>query len=152
MGQAQEKVLAFTPKLDIGSFASLVNSKIVVPSTTSNYFAVEKFFLVDLLNPVIRRVHLDERWYLSRNPDVKEAIARGVVADARDHYRRHGYFEGRMPYRIDVDAAWYERTYPDVRDGIRRQDFVSAQEHFEMVGYAEGRLPFPGFNLETRDD
>ena len=137
--------------LSVTTFATLVNSKIIVPSSTSSYFAVEKFFLFNLLGPLIDKIAVDDTFYLSKNPDVRDAISRNVVKDAREHYRTHGYFEGRMPYRIDVDPTWYENTYVDIKDAIRRKDFKSAQDHFEIQGFVEGRLPFPGFSLKLSD-
>jgi 2-polyprenyl-3-methyl-5-hydroxy-6-metoxy-1,4-benzoquinol methylase len=39
----------------------------------------------------------DENWYRLRYPDVAEAIARGQVSSAFEHYERHGREEGREP-------------------------------------------------------
>lgn len=135
-----------------GTFASLVNSKVVVPSTRNDYWAVNKHFLSDLLSTRLRQVHVDQAWYLSRYPDVAKAIESGTVADAAEHYRKFGYFEHRMPTRIEVQEDWYLNEYADVGTAVRERVFPSAQAHFDLVGYAEGRLPHANFALaESRD-
>jgi hypothetical protein len=87
------------------------------------------------------KVAVDEEWYLSRYPDVKEAVAAGHVPSAASHYRWHGYREKRMPVRPEVDEAWYLLRYPDVRQAIRRGHVESAYDHFVRAGFYEGRLP-----------
>src|SRR5690606_11962416 len=83
-------------KLAIGTFASLINGKVIVPSTRNDYWAVNKHFLSDLLRARLGQVFVDQGWYLSRYPDVAKAIEAGSVADAAEHYRKFGYFEHRM--------------------------------------------------------
>ncbi|MCW5713957.1 MAG: hypothetical protein KIT43_05530 [Bauldia sp.] len=134
-----------------GTFASLVNSKVVVPSTRNDYWAVNKHFLSDLLSTRLGDVHVDQAWYLSRYPDVAKAIETGTVADAAEHYRKFGYFEHRMPMRIEVQEDWYLKEYADVGTAVRERVFPSAQAHFDLVGYAEGRLPWAGFSLRQDD-
>lgn len=132
-------------------FATLVNAKVVVPSSTTSYLAVDRHFLIEALSAYVRRVRFDSVWYLSRYPDVAAAIAGKVVTDGQDHYVRFGYWEDRMPYPIQVDEAWYLQAHRDVAEAIRRKTVRSAQEHFERVGYHEGRLPYPGFELKMVD-
>src|SRR5690348_14602933 len=90
-----------------------------------------------------RTIHtaVDEEWYLSRYPDVREAIEAGLVSSAASHYRSHGRREGRIPTKPEVDEAWYLLRYPDVCHAIRRGQVKSAYEHFVQAGYYEGRLP-----------
>jgi hypothetical protein len=131
----------------IGTFASLVNSKVIVPSSRNDYWAVNKHFLSDLLSARLAKVYVDEGWYLSRYPDVAKAIEIGTVADAAEHYRKYGYFEHRMPTRIEVQEDWYLNEYADVGAAVKERVFPSAQVHFDIVGYAEGRLPHANFAL-----
>ncbi|MCC6736262.1 MAG: hypothetical protein IT534_09055 [Bauldia sp.] len=131
----------------IGTFASLVNSKVVVPSTRNDYWAVNKHFLSDLLSTRLGQVYVDQAWYLGRYPDVAKAIETGSVADAAEHYRKYGFFEHRMPMRIEVQEDWYLSEYADVGIAVRERVFPSAQAHFDLVGYAEGRLPHANFAL-----
>jgi len=86
-------------------------------------------------------LEVDEGWYLSRYPDVRDAIAAGHVSSAASHYRLHGRREGRMPTKPEVDEVWYLLRYPDVCSAIRHGRIESAYEHFIQTGFHEGRLP-----------
>ena len=83
----------------------------------------------------------DERYYLTSNPDVKEAVSRGRIENARSHYVGFGYFENRRGGTPPVDESWYLRTYPDVASAIRTGRVGSATEHFETTGALEWRAP-----------
>lgn len=131
------------------TFAGLLNRKLLLKTARTNYMAVEHQFLVDLMQDRVRRIWVDEDWYLSRYPDVQDAIGAGVIPSGAEHFRRSGYYEHRMPYDIQVDEPWYVSEYRDVAEAVERGDFPSAQEHFELVGYGEGRIPFPNFRLRT---
>lgn len=48
-----------------------------------------------------RRPLVDESWYLSRYPDVREGVTNGVWATGYDHYVAEGHKEGRAPLPID---------------------------------------------------
>ncbi len=138
---------AVSTRLKLPTFASLLNKKIVILSSTSDYVAVDRYFLNECLRPLIDKIELDEQWYLQRYPDVKHAIAKKIVKNARDHFIRFGYFEHRLPYRIDVEEDWYLEQYPDVKTAIEQRKFRSGQEHFEANGFREGRIPHPHFEL-----
>jgi len=138
--------------MKIEPYATLLNKKLLVKSQKTNYIAVEFNYLVDCLLPYVREIYVDLEWYLSRHPDVKEAIARGQCADAQDHYARHGFYEHRMPYFIKVDEDWYLSEYEDVRNAVRSGAYETGQAHFEELGYREGRFPFPYFTLINRND
>ena len=138
---------AVVSKMALPSFATLVNSKVLIPSTKTPYLAVEKHFLQKCLRPFVQEIRLDEAWYVRQNPDVAEGIRRRLVASAREHYVEHGFYENRMPYDIRVDEPWYLEQYPDVRAAVEREQYASAQAHFYAVGFGEGRLPYAGFTL-----
>jgi hypothetical protein len=131
------------------TYATLLNRKIIIPSSKTNYVAIDQDYWTASLIPLIQTIYVDEAWYLDKYPDVKQAVAEGKIASARQHYCRFGYLEHRMPYPIAVDEAWYLDQYPDVRAAVLNQDFVSAQAHFEEVGFKEGRLSFPNFVLRS---
>lgn len=137
--------------MDIPNYASLINRKLIVPSSKKPFVAVDEHFLALLLMPHLERIDVDESWYLSTYADVGAAIERGVVPNAKAHYCKYGYFEHRMPQRILVDEAWYLVEYPDVRGGVDTKDFESGQDHFERLGYKEGRFPYRDFQLATAD-
>jgi hypothetical protein len=63
--------------------------------------------LVQLIRRLIAGVEVDEKWYLARYEDIKEAIETGSVASARAHFVNDGYFEGRVPFGIKVDEKYY---------------------------------------------
>jgi hypothetical protein len=94
-----------------------------------------------LMSEILKSVPLDESFYLRTNPDVSEAVARGTISSAREHFVRFGYFEDRMPRHIVVDADYYIASNPDVAEAIASGQLGSPQEHFERYGYREGRLP-----------
>lgn len=135
------------PHLHLASFASLLNQKLVVLSNASDYVALDWHFFAESLRPLIGRIRVDPDWYQEMYADVKEAIAKKSVADAKEHYQRYGYFEHRLPYRIEVRDAWYLDQYPDVKKAVSQRTFRSAQAHFELNGYREGRMPYPNFEL-----
>lgn len=91
----------------------------------------------------LAEAEVDEGWYLQQYADIREGVARGVVPSAAQHYRRAGYFEGRLPADPPVDEEWYRATNPDVAAGIRQGKFRTAKEHYIHNGYKEGRAPQP---------
>ena len=117
-------------ELVLATYAALLERRLIVPSTSSSYFAVDQHFFY---------------------PDIQEALKKGVVSSARHHYQRFGFYEHRLPYKIDIQEAWYLETYPDVKKAIERRDYASGQEHFEAAGFLEGRLPYPNFALRQAE-
>lgn len=99
--------------------------------------------LQTLIRTLLAPVPVDEAFYLARNRDVAEGIARGTIRSAREHFVNHGYFEGRQPYPMTVDEDWYLRDNADVAQTVLRGEYASAQAHFDGPGYPEGRRPFP---------
>jgi hypothetical protein len=136
-----------TQWLRLGNFASLINQKLVILSNSSEYVALDWHFFKETLRPFIGGIRVDPDWYETTYPDVKEAIGKKIVRDAKDHYERFGYFEHRIPYRIQVEEDWYLDQYGDVAEAIAKRFFSSGQAHFELTGYREGRIPYPNFEL-----
>ena len=101
----------------------------------------------DLLRFALERIRFDELYYLRNYPDVAEALANGLLADAHHHYVEFGYFEDRLPFRIEVDTAFYYREYPDIEAEVDAGTILTAQDHFEHHGYKEGRLPRANWSL-----
>ncbi len=127
------------------TYATLLNKKLVIPSQKTSYLAVDKQHLSRVLQPHIERIKLDEAWYLSQYPDVREAIERGDFASASEHYINVGYYEHRMPRHILVEEAWYLEQYADVREAVANNVFASGQAHFAIAGFREGRFPHANF-------
>ncbi len=131
----------------MNSFATLSNRKLVVPSANGKYFAVDLHYFVECHRNAVGAIFFDEEFYLSRYPDIADALSAGKIPNAREHYITQGYYEHRMPHPISVDENWYLQTYPDVKVAVDNAHFASAQAHFERAGFREGRLPFAGFVL-----
>jgi len=129
------------------SYATLINQKLLMPSTRTQYIAVDRDHLVDFMKPSLRPIHVDSIWYVQAHPDVAEAIRKGIVADAKDHYVTYGYYEHRMPYEIDVEENWYLAQYPDVNAAVASGEIETARHHFYAAGFKEGRLPYAGFTF-----
>jgi hypothetical protein len=98
--------------------------------------------LQKMIRTLLTVVEVDETFYLSRNPDVAAGIRQGEIRSAQEHFVDHGYFEGRLPYRIEVDEKWYAESHPDLADSLGKGEYATAQEHFDGPGYSEGREPF----------
>ena len=138
--------------MEIPTYATLINRKLVVPSSKKPFVAVDEHFVAQLLMPRIEKIHVDDEWYLGAYPDIAAAIKRGVVPTSKSHYCQYGYYEHRMPHRILVDETWYLSEYPDVREAVvTHKHFASGQDHFALLGYKEGRIPYRGFQLELED-
>jgi len=62
--------------------------------------------LCGALQPLLKRVQVDEAWYLDAYPDARASVVVGVVPSAREHFLKTGYFEGRMP--DDAYGVWLD--------------------------------------------
>jgi hypothetical protein len=133
--------------MTVASFATLINQRVLMPSPRTQYVAVERDHLVHYLKPILQQIFLDADWYVRVNPDIAQAIAGGILANAADHYVTCGYYEHRMPYEIRVNEGWYLAQYPDVAEAVGRGLFASARDHYYASGYREGRLPHAHFAL-----
>jgi len=133
--------------LIVSTYAALLEHKLVLPSTSSPYFAVDQHFFFMCYAQTLAHIHFDKDWYVRRYPDVREAIGKGLVISPKHHYVRFGLYEHRLPYQIEIDEAWYLETYPDVKNAIEQRSCTSAQAHFEAIGFRENRLPYPIFTL-----
>jgi hypothetical protein len=129
-----------------GTLASLKNQGLLVPENNT-HFRVERNFLVSIMTRRLAAIKFDEAWYLSKYPDVKDAVKRGVVQSGRDHYVSFGYYEHRMPTAILVNERWYLDSYPDVAEAIRAGIYKTGQSHFDLAGFREGRLPYANFQF-----
>jgi hypothetical protein len=50
-------------------------------------------------NRLPRKLLVDESYYLQQNPDVADAIRKGKLKSAQDHFNNAGFNEGRAPYK-----------------------------------------------------
>jgi hypothetical protein len=103
--------------------------------------AVPKGLFALLVELALEGGAFNEAGYLKDNPDVAEAIRKGQIENARQHYIGFGYFEGRTGGTPPVDERWYLTTYPDVAQAVKAGQVRSATEHYNIVGAGEGRSP-----------
>ena len=82
---------------------------------------------------------IDEDWYLTRYPDVAEAVAKGQVSSAREHFTQAGLYEGRVPYEIGIDSNAYLKKHRDVAESVKSGTYTDGKDHFLSSGFAEGR-------------
>jgi hypothetical protein len=122
-------------------FAAIEPTLEVLPDRLGLQVRIDEEALRQILRGCLQAIPVDEVWYRGTYPGIAEAIAKGDVEDAAQHFVRHGYFEGRWPYEMPLDEYWYLGRYPDVKTALDGGAYRSAREHYERVGYREGRLP-----------
>ena len=83
----------------------------------------------------------DEKQYLERYADIRDAVTAGRIQSGLEHFVNDGYLEGRPALTHAVDEEWYVSTYPDVALAIKSGKVRNAAHHFEAFGYSEGRVP-----------
>ena len=91
--------------------------------------ACYQFMKTEEYKAVAKSKLFDKQWYLSKNPDVKNASV-----DPIEHYIKYGWKEARecTPY---FDGNEYLRMYPDVAKAN-----VNPLVHWEIYGKKEGRF------------
>ncbi|NER32609.1 MAG: hypothetical protein F6J93_00765 [Oscillatoria sp. SIO1A7] len=86
------------------------------------------------------RLFFDETYYLSANPDVREAIAGGAFSQGWQHFGAFGAAEGRNP-SAGFDTAYYLSENQDVAAALASEAISSAFGHYIVFGREEGRAP-----------
>nr|WP_255676098.1 lamin tail domain-containing protein [Pusillimonas sp. MFBS29] len=86
----------------------------------------------------------DAEWYLDQNPDVAEAVAKGLMT-AWQHFEMYGQTENRSPLSV-FNSAFYWQQNPDVSAAVELGHFTAAQ-HFAMFGVGEVRTVSPAIDL-----
>ncbi len=123
------------------SYKSLKSRLKVRPYQGTLYADLSFSEFCDLLRMIVGAIPVDESWYCARYPDVAEAIRKGAVASAAEHFVATGYFASRWPFPFDLDEAWYLSRYPDVRQEMTEVVGETPKEHFIRQGYGQGRFP-----------
>jgi len=81
--------------------------------------------------------------YLLANEGLNDAIEKGIVEDAKEHFENFGLNEIKSGARIfhkdfDVfDEVGYVKEFNDVADAINRGEYKDGFEHFCKLGYIE---------------
>lgn len=83
-------------------------------------------------------------WYLARNPDVADSVARGITT-AEEHFLTYGRAEGRSPGPL-FDPQAYLANNPDVAAAVRA-GLITAYDHFTEFGASENREPLALFDM-----
>lgn len=86
----------------------------------------------------------DSDFYVSTNPDVAAAIAKGET-DSLSHFERFGQVEGRNP-SVFFNTQFYLAQNPDVSRAISDEKIESAFAHYLQFGQFERRPPIPQFD------
>lgn len=103
--------------------------------------SIPKQMLIQLLEIYLSCWDFDEDWYLTKYPDVGEAVKSGALESGWSHFRATGYLEGRIGAPSAVDTDWYLATYPDVAKAVIEGRVTNVQNHYVEFGHAEGRFP-----------
>ncbi|MBD1938670.1 cadherin-like domain-containing protein [Microcoleus sp. FACHB-68] len=109
------------------------------PNAGSGAYYFENFFQYfatrqrDFIN-----LFFDENYYLANNPDVAEAVAKGVYHTGFEHFLDFGLFEGRNPSEL-FDNQQYVSANADVAEAIAAGVYQSGFEHFIQHGLFEER-------------
>lgn len=88
----------------------------------------------------------NEKWYLANNPDVAEAVKKGLLT-AQQHYDLYGKYENRQPSPA-FDPEKYLNDNPDVAAAVDA-GLISAYDHFVTYGHKEDRSPSALFDAEV---
>jgi hypothetical protein len=113
------------------------NGEITVPTSLFKF----------LLQRELEQLAFNEAEYVAANPDVAEAVKKGKISSAQEHFVTTGYFECRPGAFLEVNEAWYKKKYPDVANAIKIGRVASASEHYRQAGVMEFRAP--SASLET---
>ena len=104
---------------------------------------------VTMIRRTIVGIVVDEAWYLTEYPDIADAIERGLVKSAQDHFVSDGYFEGRQPFPMRVNERWYLMNNTGVADYVRQGKLLSGQQHVRGTWLPGGT---PSVRTVTRPD
>lgn len=86
----------------------------------------------------------DDRYYIDRNPDIRQAIGGGAFSSGLEHFQDFGIREvGReltvSPFWTPQQEQLYLQLNPDVNSAVRRGQVASGLGHFILFGEQEGR-------------
>ncbi|MCG4256298.1 hypothetical protein K6W27_03260 [Acetobacter senegalensis] len=105
--------------------------------------SVPHTLLLFLLQEYVAHAPFDEASYLTANPDVAAAVARGDFSSGRQHFLQRGYQEEREGHQPAFSEGWYLQQNPDVAIAVQLGDWPSGQAHYQAHGKTEWRSPSP---------
>ena len=130
--------LPYVPHIDLFLRALRINRERL---DSKSKVAIDAKLVKALLRTIVECAPFSEQFYLETYPDIAEAYAAGGIADLKQHYVEHGYFEGRIGAPVDVDEEYYANHNEDVVAAMTRGNLESITQHYQQSGYAEGRIP-----------
>lgn len=77
--------------------------------------------------------------YLAENPDVAEAVAKGVYRSGFEHFLKAGYLQGRDRTLLAFDEEAYLAANPDVAAAVAAGTYRNGFDHFLGFGRFESR-------------
>lgn len=105
--------------------------------------SVPHTLLLFLLQEYVAHAPFNEASYLTANPDVAAAVARGDFSSGLQHFLQRGYQEERDGYQPAFSEDWYLQQNPDVAIAVQLGDWPSGQAHYQAHGKTEWRSPSP---------
>ena len=82
----------------------------------------------------------DEKFYMSYYPDVADAVKSGLVSNARNHFIKYGYCEGRLPNLRGFKPGNYLKANNEILNDLGRNPSKKKLiDHYVYVGFKEGR-------------
>jgi hypothetical protein len=98
-------------------------------------------FFRELLSMAMETVDIDTSLYARQQHDVAAALGDTDTSTLALHFRRNGYFEGRLFPVAGFDERYYVRKYIDVARAVVAKKLSNAFEHYQNVGIFEFRSP-----------
>jgi SAM-dependent methyltransferase len=83
-------------KLMVRDMAYFPPYHVIKSELVDGQHAMPESYLKSIVKTALSSVKFDEALYLQIYPDIKEAINRGMLATAVEHFVNNGYFEGRV--------------------------------------------------------
>jgi hypothetical protein len=88
--------------------------------------------------------YFDEKYYLTKNPDLKGTP---FEENARLHYAQTGYFQHKSPGPMQIDEDFYVKSNVDIKRALLTGKVKKLQQHYDANGFKEGRNPVANFTI-----
>jgi O-antigen biosynthesis protein len=82
--------------------------------------------------------YFDERWYLTSNPDVAQAVADGAFASGFEHYGLVGH-KSRSAHWLFSEAYYFSQHADLTASALQRDGFLNGYDHYLSRGDREFR-------------
>ncbi len=82
--------------------------------------SVSRRFLRALIGEFVARARFDHDWYAETYPDVEGARLAGDIQSLHEHFKRSGYFEGRLPAELPSPRSIESRDPLELERSLSR--------------------------------